>query len=586
MSQEDLKFEFTQTSKTGSGVLKAKINGDPAFLTLKCDPTMLQTRQQILAEVQRKRPRLDLDKVEEALDFVAAECVGPVDEKDQEKVSQGQRVTQLAGDADLFHADGIAYATVTVPNGDSGTHPETCPVYSDDFKRWLGSRYHRNFRVPATATAIQDAVNVLAGIAIYERPEKKVAVRLAEHDGAIYLDLCNDAWEVAEVTPAGWKLITDPPVRFLRKRGMLPLPKPARGGKVSELRPLLNCRDDKQWILMVSWLVGSLNPGGPYAVLYVNGEHGSAKSTTSKMLRMLIDPNKALLRSPPRDVRDLYIQANNSWVCALDNLSSIPQWLSDALCSIATGGSFSTRQLTKDDSEVTFDTKRPIILNGIEEDSDKHDLVDRSIQANLAAIKRGERKSEKKLWAAFEQVAPRVLGGLLDAVCCAMANVATTEIEDLPRMADFATWVTAAEHRLPWKPGEFMEAYHSNRGDANRLALEESPIGPCIETLMKRCPEGWRGTMAELLEAITPLTDDQTRRTKEWPNTVAKLTAKLRRLQPVLRQQGIEVAAAERSGGRRGLVITRSDAADPESCRKTVTTVTASQDEEIDLPFS
>jgi putative DNA primase/helicase len=51
------------------------------------------------------------------------------------------------------------------------------------------------------------------------------------------------------------------------------------------------------------------------------------------------------LRALPRSERDLAIATGNAWVLAFDNLSGIRDWLSDALCRLATGGGFATRQL-------------------------------------------------------------------------------------------------------------------------------------------------------------------------------------------------------------------------------------------------
>jgi hypothetical protein len=44
---------------------------------------------------------------------------------------------------------------------------------------------------------------------------------------------------------------------------------------------------------------------GPYPVLALMGEQGSAKSSFATILRSLVDPNTAALRSFPREDRDL-----------------------------------------------------------------------------------------------------------------------------------------------------------------------------------------------------------------------------------------------------------------------------------------
>src|SRR3977135_946803 len=89
-------------------------------------------------------------------------------------------------------------------------------------------------------------------------------------------------------------------------------------------------RDDL--VLAVSWLLAALRYGGPYPLLAVAGEQGSAKTMLAKILRALVDPNAAPVRTLPREERDLFIAASNGHVLAFDNLSALPSWLSAALC--------------------------------------------------------------------------------------------------------------------------------------------------------------------------------------------------------------------------------------------------------------
>src|SRR6185437_11944668 len=152
---------------------------------------------------------------------------------------------------------------------------------------------------------------------------------------------------------------------FRRSPGMLPLPVPERGGSIELLKPFLNLSNHNHFVLIVAWLLAALRPGGPYPLLAVSGEQGSAKTVLSKVLRALVDPNVAPVRALPRDERELMIAANNSHLLAFDNLSGLPPWLSDALCRIASGGSFPVRRLYTDDEEVVFQAERPVILNGI-----------------------------------------------------------------------------------------------------------------------------------------------------------------------------------------------------------------------------
>ena len=100
------------------------------------------------------------------------------------------------------------------------------------------------------------------------------------------------------------------------------------------------------------------------------------------------------------------VAANNSHLLAFDNLSGLPAWLSDALCRIASGGSFAVRQLYTDDEEVLFKAARPTLLNGIEDIIGRSDLADRAIFLTLGPIAEEQRRSETELWREFELARP------------------------------------------------------------------------------------------------------------------------------------------------------------------------------------
>src|SRR5262249_26089478 len=138
-----------------------------------------------------------------------------------------------------------------------------------------------------SSQAIQDALGVLEGKALYDGPEYPVFTRLAEHNDAIYLDLGNAAWQTVEITSSGWCVVNTPPVKFRRAKGLLPLPVPVVGGSLAALRPLVNLADEDDWRLVVSWLLAAFRPTGPYPVLVVYGEQGSAKSSLVRVLRDL-----------------------------------------------------------------------------------------------------------------------------------------------------------------------------------------------------------------------------------------------------------------------------------------------------------
>jgi hypothetical protein len=276
----------------------------------------------------------------------------------------------------------------------------------------------------------------------------------------------------------------------------------------------------------------------------------------TRLLRKVIDPAVAAVRAgAPKEPRDLAIAAANNWVIALDNLSGMPIWLSDALCCLATGAGYAFRALYTDGDEVVFDVRRPVLLNGIEDVATRGDLLDRSMRITLQDITEDERKTERALDAAFNAAHPRILGALLDAVSAALRNHPHVHLAELPRMADFAEWIVAAEPALSWEPGTFLNVYAKSRAAAASVEMEASPVGPAILRFMETRTE-WRGMMADLHQLLTNNANlhDLTEQ-RSWPKLPHHFSGKLARVKPTLRTKGI---AVEVQRGKQGSSVALS----------------------------
>ena len=478
-------------------------------------------------------------------------------EAEGRKPTQAELLIKNASDAEFFHTPaGDAYATVPV-----GDHLETHAVKSKGFKRWLVRRFYEQYNRPPGTQALQEALGLLEARALFDGVEREVFVRIAEHDGAVYVDLANAQWEVVEITGSGWRVIPSEatPVRFRRSRGMLPLPVPTRDGLAKELRRFINIPDEDEasWRLLLAWLVQALRPKGPYPVLILQGEQGSAKSTVERLLRALLDPSTAPLRTTPRTERDLIIAATNSWCVAFDNISTLPPWLSDALCRLSTGGGFSARELYTDSEEVLFDATRPVIVNGITDVATRPDLLDRALVVRLPPIPEESRTPEAELWHDFDRARPAILGSLFDAVAGALGTVQSVRLEKLPRMADFAVWATAAESSLGWEPGGFQRVYSSNRQEATETALDADLVAAAVREFMQGRDQ-WTGTAGELWTALNELVDGDIKHTRAWPGAPNALSGRLKRLAPALRGIGIEYGE-DRNKATRKKTLTKID---------------------------
>ncbi len=465
------------------------------------------------------------------------------------KPSRATEIVDLALGARFFHTpDREAFVEFDVDG-----HREIWPVRSREAKLWLAALYWANTNEAPGRNALQDALSTLEARCLFAGSREPVAVRLAEADGAIYLDLGNESWEAVEVRPSSWRVVRQPPVRFRRPRGLLPLPHPTRGGCVADLAPFVNAATPTDFRLAVSWVMGSLRPRGPYPILALHGEQGSAKSTTSRVLRGLVDPNSSPVRAEPRDGRDLMIAARNAWILGFDNLSRLSPWLSDALCRLATGGGFATRELYTDVEETIFEAQRPIVLNGIADVATRSDFLDRTLVLYLPPVQDECRRDEESFWREFEAARPALLGALLDVVSVALGNQESVRVGALPRMADFARWITAAEPGLGWEPGSFVAAYRSNRETANSLALEGSALtGPLLALADAG---GFEGTATALLDRLREAAPDESVRQRNWPDSARALSDRLRRLAPNLRAAGLDVEFWREPGGRRNRMV-------------------------------
>ena len=204
----------------------------------------------------------------------------------------------LAACAPLVRAaDGRLHARVPV-NG----RQEIYGLKSPAFRNWLIDRYRSVVR-KLPPSGLCGAWSRRSKHALSFEDSHSAGVRAGrrgrDDDAAtFYLDLGDSSRRAVEISAAGWSIVEKPPVDFWRPRGLLPLPVPSHDGSIELLRPFVNLTKP-EFRLLVGWLVAALRPAGPFPVLVLNGEQGTSKSTTARVLRQLIDPQTAPLLAEP-----------------------------------------------------------------------------------------------------------------------------------------------------------------------------------------------------------------------------------------------------------------------------------------------
>ena len=485
-------------------------------------------------------------------------------EGEKKKPKQADILLGLVKAATLFHTpppDNDAFANITIDD-----HRETHRVRGRGFREWLRYQYFEKMESGCNSEAMQVAIETIAAKAQYQGDERQVYVRVAEHAGAIYVDLGGKEWKAVKVTKLGWEIIDEPPVCFARSTSTKALPVPMAGGSIELFRRFCNlvkpkAGADNEFVVLVGHILAVLRPNASYPVFVALGEHGTCKSTLSTLIGRLTDPRAPEQRSPPTSEDDLIVGAKRAHVLAFDNISALPDWLSDAFCRLATGGGAGKRKLYSDDDEVLFDGKRPIFLTGIEDFVTRPDLVDRSNMFNLEVVNEDKRLSDSELERKFAAAAPRIFGALLDGLVAGLKNLTDISIKEKPRMADFMLWAEACT-RTYWPAGTFMKAYRAKLESTVEVVLEASPVGAAVRRFMASHNE-WKGTAQELLAELAPLVGERAAKEPDWPKRPNTLAGKLRRAAPALRRIGIH-AAFNRDGHDHERIITIEKRGKPE----------------------
>jgi hypothetical protein len=209
--------------------------------------------------------------------------------------------------------------------------------------------------------------------------------------------------------------------------------------------------------------------------------------------------------------------------------------------------------LYTDRSEDLFFGMRPLILNGIDEVATRGDLVDRCLIIRLDPIDPTNRRTQAEVMAEFRGDHPKILGALLDAASMALHRRDEVVLKQLPRMADFAKWVVAAEPALSVPEGTFLKTYMDQQMESSENAVENDTVAAAVFSLVRSSDEEeWEGTMSELLRDARDHLPNPEKPPRDYPKTYQSMTDQLARVMPALRAVGITREELPRTSTRRG----------------------------------
>jgi hypothetical protein len=458
------------------------------------------------------------------------------------KKSQADQLLEmiLKEETEFFKNEvGDAYVRIKVKD-----HFEVVPVKSKNFRLWAIGLFYRTTEGKAINNdAYQNARSIIENKCIFDGNQYNIHPRVAYEEGVIWYDLADPQWRAVRIDKNGWNIENTPPILFRRYQHMRPQVTPAGSLDPHEIFEFINIENEDMKLLLLVWLISCFIKGFPHVAPMIYGPQGSAKTTTSEIIKTILDPSAMKTTRLSRDINEVTQVIAHSWITIFDNVSTDNFFdsTSDLFCTVITGGGVSKRELYSDDDDIIYDLQRVIGLNGINLAATKPDLLDRSILIELARIPEEKRKSIDDVNTDFKEKLPGILGGIFDTIVKAINIKPTLGFTKLHRMADFTVWGTAIAIALGYTQEQFFSAYTNNIKQQNESVINDSLVAILISNLLVK-EDSWKGTPTQLLEKLgegEDGTQDQSlKRDQNFPKAANALSKTINELKTSLAQNG------------------------------------------------
>jgi hypothetical protein len=401
----------------------------------------------------------------------------------------------------LFKDDsGTAFAAIHV-NG----HLEIVTVHKcKRFDLWIRRMYYELSGDTLGSEIISEVAETLESEALFEGPTKKLEPRINKDpdDPTVYwYDRGTEEWDAIRITPNGWSIVESQnvPIVFRRYAGQLPQVVPVKDYPkdiFEQFMKLLNIKDDLQIRLVYEcYVIALLIPTIAKAIFIAQGPQGATKTTFQDLTKLVTDPSKVTNVTPPRTEEQLMQLLQHNAIIYFDNMSRMPEWLSNALCRAATGTAGLKRELYTNDDDIIYQYKRAIGFNGIALAANRADLLDRSFIVEIESVTDETRRTlEDDIMPELERIKPQLFGFILDTLVKMLHLKANggIKLKSLSRMADFEKHCEMISQCLGHKPLEFVSAYRSNKNIATKDILENSSVANAVIEFMKY-KNAWTG---------------------------------------------------------------------------------------------
>lgn len=367
-----------------------------------------------------------------------------------------------------------------------------------------------------------------------------------------YIDMCNDADEVIEISNSNWNILQKSPVYFREFETQRALPTPSKNGDAFGIFNYLNIEQEEDKILLLPTLCTFPLANITKPIIGLLGDQDSGKTTTARMIRRLLDPSDPAENDFHPTKQNLCLVFYHNAVPLFDNLSAISQTVSDMFCRAYSGTGFQSRKLYTDYALISFSYKRSFIFTAINPPTEAKDFNARTITIQLSQIAGSCQIGDEKLFEQFDQDMPNILGGMLDVLVEAKRIAPGLNLPWKPRWADAFQYAAAAAEVLGYGANRYLKACRDNiaarttQGPSQVAAhSKQEPALEAILSLMSAQRGKFEGTTSNLLTAIAPHCPSNLgpAAAKNWPDSPEKLGIALRRIKAALEEADVAMTS-------------------------------------------
>ncbi|HAS6026990.1 TPA: hypothetical protein I7142_23735 [Vibrio vulnificus] len=344
------------------------------------------------------------------------------------------------------------------------------------------------------------------------------------------------------------------------------LPPLAEQGDWKKLLPYLNM-EKKHQFLFIAWLLHTMtlvrDPDTAYPILVIYGGQGTGKSTFCKrIIRALLDPRAAKIKSFPNKKENLAIALQNEFTSIYDNMRSLTKSWSDYLCIVATYGVEEKRKLYSDGDSVKFDLHGSLVLNGIHDFIEEPDLASRSIYISMKQLSAEQRVNGKVMLQSLEEDLSEIYTGLLELLAKILDVLPTVSIKKAGRLNEFSRFLAAFEVVTKVPEGYLQDLYLKNQQESALESLYLNKLAkPLIQLAQKAGVQGRKYTPTELYEELVRVTPFHEQK-GEFPENPIQFGLRVDGLMSSLGMAGIRVErVAPKNSIFLGLVAEQQEAA-------------------------